>query len=566
MDDFRLEDLDKFDLLSAEKVAAKYGGDKRKIGEAAQMGLVNPTVAVMAGMFIDRMRNAAIAEQKPTTTVAQEVLNPPVQTAGLGATPQAQTAPQMPAQAPTQMAAASAMPAQTATLAEGGLAALPVDEDMFPDEYAGGGIVAFEEGGPTTPFGRFVSEFGSNFRNKTAEELEILKLQDELRGKYGSASSLPGLFMSQTDEERQRAKDIMQRLTRMDVNELRQLTGSKNRAVPIDQLSQAQQTGTDSIETLRAKAAASRAGMTPQNRALYDENLSGIKRIAENVAPKTEGQTTEGKATEGVNVKAADKALTDYAKKIKEINKEFGVSDEPDAKTRAALEKYKEKLNKDLDKAGALGLVQAGLGIAGGKSQYALQNLAGATPAIEQYSKAMSQIRESEKGILDSEAKLDQAADARARGNVKLALDLEKDAKELAARERQAAAAEKQALKPSQFAEQYSIYAADEKAAGRTPSFEGFRKALGSGDENIDFRARSEAEKQFAQQKLFFGQIPGYKELKEAAKGGNPDAVRKLQEFELKQYNDILNRIRGSSSTAGAAIPADIAAIVNKYK
>ena len=559
-----MDDIDNFDLLSAEKVAAKYGGDKRKIGQAAQMGLVNPTVAVMAGMFIDRMRGAAIQEQQPTTTVAQDVMAPATQVAGLGATPQAQTPPQMPDQAPTQMAA---VPTGTRTLAEGGLTALPVDEDMFPDEYAGGGIVAFEEGGPTTPFGRFVSEFGSNFRNKTAEELEILKLQDELRGKYGSASSLPGLFMSQTDEERQRAKDIMQRLTRMDVNELRQLTGSKNRAVPIDQLSQAQQTGTDSIDALRAKAAASRAGISnPEDRARYDENIAGIKRIAENVAPKTEAKTTEAKATEGVNVKAADKALTDYAKKVKEINKEFGVSDEPDAKTRAALEKYKEKLNKDLDKAGALGLVSAGLGIAGGKSQYALQNLAGAAPAIEQYSKAMSQIRESEKGILDSEAKLDQAADARARGNVKLALELEKDAKELAARERQAAAAEKQALKPSQFAEQYSIYAADEKAAGRTPSFEGFRKTLGSGDENIDFRARSEAERQFAQQKLLFGQIPGYKELRDAAKGGNPEAVKKLQEFELKQYNDILNRIRGSSPTAGAGVPADIAAIANKYK
>ena len=447
MDDFRLEDLDNFDLLSAEKVAAKYGGDKRKIGEAAQMGLVNPTVAVMAGMFIDRMRNAAIAEQKPTTTVAQEVMAPATQMAGLGATPQAQAAPQMAPQANTQMAVA---PTETATLAEGGLSSLPVDEDMFPDEYAGGGIVAFEEGGPTTPFGRFVSEFGSNFRNKTAEELEILKLQDELRGKYGSASSLPGLFMSQTDDERQRAKDIMGRLTRMDVNELRQLTGSKNRAVPIDQLSQAQQTGTDSIDALRAKAAASRAGVSnPEDRARYDENISGMKRIAENVAPKTEAKTTEAKATEGVNVKAADKALTDYAKKVRDINKEFGVSDEPDAKTRAALEKYKEKLNKDLDKAGALGLVSAGLGIAGGKSQYALQNLAGAAPAIEQYSKAMSQIRESEKGILDSEAKLDQAADARARGNVKLALELEKDAKDLAARERQAAAAEKQANRQS---------------------------------------------------------------------------------------------------------------------
>jgi len=131
MNDFRLEDLDSFDLLSAEKVANKYGGDKRKIGEAAQMGLINPTVAVMAGMFIDRMRNAAIKEQQSDTTVAQDVMAPATQMAGLGATPQA------------QMATA---PTETRTLAKGGLSSLPVDEDMFPDEYAGGGIVAFQGG------------------------------------------------------------------------------------------------------------------------------------------------------------------------------------------------------------------------------------------------------------------------------------------------------------------------------------------------------------------------------------------------------------------------------------
>ena len=139
-----MDDMDNFDLLSAEKVAAKYGGDKSKIGEAAQMGLVNPTVAVMAGMFIDRMRAAAIQEQQPNTTVAQDTFIPPVQTAGLGATPQAQTVSQMPGQAPTQMAAA---PSGTVSLAKGGLSSLPVDEDMFPDEYAGGGIVAFQDGG-----------------------------------------------------------------------------------------------------------------------------------------------------------------------------------------------------------------------------------------------------------------------------------------------------------------------------------------------------------------------------------------------------------------------------------
>ena len=129
-----MDDMDNFDLLSAEKVAAKYGGDKRKIGEAAQMGLVNPTVAVMAGMFIDRMRAAAIQEQQPNTTVAQDVMAPATQMAGLGATSQANT----------QMAAA---PTETRTLAGGGLSSLPVDEDMFPDEYAGGGIVAFQDGG-----------------------------------------------------------------------------------------------------------------------------------------------------------------------------------------------------------------------------------------------------------------------------------------------------------------------------------------------------------------------------------------------------------------------------------
>lgn len=536
-----MDDMDNFDLLSAEKVAAKYGGDKRKIGQAAQMGLVNPTVAVMAGMFIDRMRGAAIKEQQPTTTVAQDVMAPATQMAGLGATSQAQTAPQMAPQANTQMAAAPAMATQTATLAEGGLAALPVDEDMFPNEYAGGGIVAFQNEGLVDPIfsAPDVSSSGPDLSSFTDEE----KMQ-YLQGRIGypQAAALT------------EGKVTLDKLFRDIYGRTSVLPSDKTTT-----LIPKPETSIDSIETLRAKAAASRASMSPENRALYDENISGIKRIAENVAPK-------GKAPEGVNVKAADKALTDYAKKVKEINKEFGVSDEPDAKTRAALEKYKEKLNKDLDKAGALGLVSAGLGIAGGKSQYALQNLAGAAPAIEQYSKAMSQIRESEKGILDSEAKLDQAADARARGNVKLALQLEKDAKDLALNERKAAAAEKQAGKPSTFSEQYSIYAADEKAAGRKPSFEGFRKTLGSGDENIDLRQRIAAEQQFAQQKLFFGQIPGYNELKNAAKGGNPEAVKKLQEFELKQYNDILNRVRGSSPTAGAGVPADIAAIANKYR
>jgi len=446
--------MNEMDMMSPEKVAAKYNGDKQKIGQAAQMGLLNPTVAVMAGMFIDRMRGAAAQEQAPQSTVAQDTM----------AAPQA---------APAGLGAISQAPM------ESGLEALPTP-NLDNAEYAGGGIVAFQGGDlvrgvgtetyptslsqtqvdPATLRAYYLSKgmplppelmtATERLRNDPTSTLGPMGKSFEELGRPaapGAASSLGEMFSNIGS----RIAGLGSSDTRIDpvtgkevsFGEYMRLEDARRAAAAGKQPpTPTATTGTDSIETLRAKAAASRESMSPENRALYDENISGIKRIAEAVAPKTEAKAPEGKATEekapkGVNVKAADKAITDYAKKIKEFNKEFGVSDEPDAKARAALDKYKEKLNKDLDKAGALGLVQAGLGIAGGKSQYALSNLQGAIPAIEQYGKAMSQIREGEKGILDSEAKLDQAADARARGNVKLALELEKDARELAIRERQ---------------------------------------------------------------------------------------------------------------------------------
>lgn len=105
--------MNDYEMMSPEKVAEAYGGDKRRIAQAAKMGILNPTVAVMAGMFIDRMRGAAANENQPKSTVAEDVMQPPVQ----GAIPQ-----------------------------QAGLDSLPVSDDMVPD-YAGGGIVAFADGG-----------------------------------------------------------------------------------------------------------------------------------------------------------------------------------------------------------------------------------------------------------------------------------------------------------------------------------------------------------------------------------------------------------------------------------
>jgi len=110
----------------------EYGGNKQKIASAVQAGVLDPTVAVMAGMFIDRMRAGAAEEQAGNTTVAQDILA----AQGLGATPEAQQL------AMGQERAMAAVPPS-----EAGLAALPVDESMVPSEgYAGGGIVAFAQG------------------------------------------------------------------------------------------------------------------------------------------------------------------------------------------------------------------------------------------------------------------------------------------------------------------------------------------------------------------------------------------------------------------------------------
>lgn len=129
-----------FSLQSPETIAKEYGGNKQKIAQAVQNGLLDPTSAVLAGMFIDRMRSAQAQEQAQQQTVAQQVLAPQAaQAPGLQAIAP-QGAPQIPQQAqPT--------PQITGADPQGGLEALPVDESMFTPSYNSGGIVAFAGAG-----------------------------------------------------------------------------------------------------------------------------------------------------------------------------------------------------------------------------------------------------------------------------------------------------------------------------------------------------------------------------------------------------------------------------------
>jgi hypothetical protein len=178
-----------------KNLAFKYS--KQQLGSMAQNGLIDTQKAVLAAMMRDRV--AKEDTKPPTTTVAQDVL--PTQQMGM---------PQAPApQAPTQMAAT------------GGITSLPVQEQ----DYAGGGIVAFADGGDTddgvahfydggttSPLGRFVKGVGAATSEQQATYAAQQEQQARERALLARQNQLGGLFgLSQQTPEQQAEYEQIQR-------------------------------------------------------------------------------------------------------------------------------------------------------------------------------------------------------------------------------------------------------------------------------------------------------------------------------------------------------------------
>lgn len=129
------------EINAIRALATKYS--KQQLASLVQTGQIEPQKAVMAGMMIDRIAKSAMAP--PQTTVAQDVLGQAPTAAGQGIPPPMGQPQQMPPQAPPQMAADGGLMGMMPR--SDGLAALPSGlHDM-----AGGGIVAFAEGGAPEP-------------------------------------------------------------------------------------------------------------------------------------------------------------------------------------------------------------------------------------------------------------------------------------------------------------------------------------------------------------------------------------------------------------------------------
>jgi hypothetical protein len=376
------------DLMSPSKVAAEYGGDKRKIQQAAQMGLIDPTVAVMAGMFIDRMRGAAMKEQQPQSTVAQDVM------------------------APQGLMAAQAAPVQ------GGVDTLPVSEDMVPNEYAGGGIVAF-----AGPEGSFVQ----------GDDMETRRLREALRRKYAGIASPLGAFapvpaseVAGFQENRRGIQNLLDAIPSLDKDQLQYMlantpditkvsSASPAGATPaptgIPALEGAPMTGADMRKADRAEMALRSApGLTPaQSEANIAEARQSLQRPDQRAAPKEEAAPELRRPS--IAPATYEDALTKAKTALGALPKEDAFAD-----IKAELAERKGKANEDLRQRAWMRVAEAGFGMMAGTSRYAAVNAGKATvDAIKGYGEDLSNQkkldREDRKMLMD--IKRLEKADAR---------------------------------------------------------------------------------------------------------------------------------------------------------
>jgi hypothetical protein len=182
-------------IQEIQELATNYS--KPRLQKMAQMGLIDPTKAVMAGMMIDRIQKQNM--QPPQQTVADEVLGQPAQ------------------QAMMQQA-------------QPGVTALP---SGLPEQMAGGGIVAFADGGEAEGYadgghiqgyatGDLVSAepaggiqslmFPGGFKPKEYAQLPTPSFKEEL-GALQAAEKEVGIddaamFAQMREEDKQRRKEL----------------------------------------------------------------------------------------------------------------------------------------------------------------------------------------------------------------------------------------------------------------------------------------------------------------------------------------------------------------------
>ena len=285
-----------YSITAPEEIAKEYGGNKKKIQQAAAQGLINPTEAVMAGMFIDRMRNAAMQEQAQQPTVAEQVMNPQPQMPpqGMAAMPPAQ---QMPPQAqmgrPQAPQMQQPMPQQMAM--GGGLDAIPYNEGS----YAPGGVVSFAPGGAMSKQ-QLLSQLNQAYMAAgSAQERAQIKAQIDNITKMGTVTSPGGQAV--TDSRLNQDASFTGAAPLAETNLFDQLKNASPAAVPGEAARQARIAAANPVDTAPVEES---SGFTLPGFDAYLNNMRADTQDAKRLQRQVSSTDDAGLTTIPVNIPA----------------------------------------------------------------------------------------------------------------------------------------------------------------------------------------------------------------------------------------------------------------------
>ena len=389
-----VEDLKNLD----DNTLAKYAQDRAN---------PNATYALVVLMQRKKARDTA-QEQAPTSTVAQEVAQD-VTTGGL-----AQLQPQMVSQGP-QGQGVTTPPPNPQQLTSMGVGSLPAPN--VGQNYAGGGIVAFQEGGDvgSTLQSRLFGGIGLGNSVRSKGKGYPLEYYDDGSDFVPGANSFKRTNLGLVNL----SEEDLAKLSEQDRNLYLQAKDLERRQKNKMLIQELQGDKKDMVKAIEEKQEEAKAKAEEEGAILATEDK-----------PQPQPEPTIDTADMTM---PETKPTSSYLDQLKEQYKQAGVNENYFKEERDMLEAEKQLRGAELESAKNVGLIRAGLATAAGTSQNFLENVSkGLGIGFEGYIQDKKEIDREQKEF-DKLMRVNRAAEqADAKGDVREAVKMKQEADKLA--------------------------------------------------------------------------------------------------------------------------------------
>jgi len=394
----------------------------------------NATYALTVLMSRKRAKDALAKEDMPETTVAEDVIadvsGAPQTQQGFGGAsmfvPEQQKqqylAQQLMQQAGPQGTQPIDMqgintpaPGPEQLMAAGGITRLPTSN--IGQNYAGGGIVSFAEGGANFGFNNLVGLNDQEINDllKLAKEDKEYKVKSPFERKGLKDLQVNKDFIKSledgemVDYKPQGDLELKEQIDKILAEEKKLKSPTKD----FDDGRTTDQIATD-IMGLESTDTSIDGRNTLPSTALSTKGIQGLQERFDKLRSRYENQ---------------DKSLEEIGRDVQAAYSQFGVDQNVFGDLAADIEKDRQQLGKSRGEAADLAFIEAGLLIAGGTSPYALANLKEAAPAVRNYGVQLQNLRGEDRALKAMELQIKGAEQAGKLGMADKAMALQDSAR-----------------------------------------------------------------------------------------------------------------------------------------